>query len=71
VETCTIAALDAITAFAVPNPDYLSQSCRFFRVRSSSKLPWPTNHSAYFGLATLCVPTLSAVDGSYSTSAAK
>ena len=26
VDTCTVAALDVITAFAVPNPNYSSQS---------------------------------------------
>jgi hypothetical protein len=33
VEARTVTALDAITAFAVPNPDYSSQSRRFFQVR--------------------------------------
>ena len=32
VETCTITALDAITAFAVSNPNGASQNRRFFRV---------------------------------------
>ena len=32
VEACTVAAPDAITAFAVPNPSCPSQSSRFFRV---------------------------------------
>lgn len=32
METCTVTALDAITAFAVPNPNYSSQSRRFFQV---------------------------------------
>jgi len=32
VEACTATALDVITAFAVPNPNYPSQSSRFFRV---------------------------------------
>jgi len=32
VETCTVTALDAITAFAVPNPNCPSQSRRFFQV---------------------------------------
>ena len=32
VETCTVTALDAITAFAVPNPNCSSQSRRFFQV---------------------------------------
>jgi hypothetical protein len=32
VEACTVTALDAITAFAVPNPNCPSLSCRFFQV---------------------------------------
>jgi len=39
VETCTITALDVITAFAVPNPNCPSQSRRFFRVRLPAGLP--------------------------------
>src|SRR5215469_6729610 len=38
------------------------RASRFFRVWSSSRLPWPTDHSAYFGLANFIKPTLSAVD---------
>jgi hypothetical protein len=53
VETCTIATLDAITAFAVPNPGVSSQIRRFFRVWPLSESPRPTNHPAYFGLATI------------------
>jgi len=53
VDTCTIAAPDAITAFAVPDPDFSSQSGRFFRVQSPCGLPRPANHPAYFGLANL------------------
>ena len=30
MDACTIAALDAVTAFAVPNPGCSSQSRRFF-----------------------------------------
>jgi hypothetical protein len=51
VEACTITALDVIAAFAVPNPNCPSQSCRFFRVRSSVESPRRTDHPAYFGLA--------------------
>jgi hypothetical protein len=32
VEACTVTALDAITAFAVPNPNCPSLSRRFFQV---------------------------------------
>jgi hypothetical protein len=43
--------LDAITAFAVPNPNCPSQSRRFFQVWLPSGLPRRADHSAYFGLA--------------------
>jgi ribonuclease HI len=42
---------DAITAFAVPNPNCSSQSRRFFQVWLLFGLPRGTDHSAYFGLA--------------------
>jgi hypothetical protein len=51
VEACTVTALDAITAFAVPNPNFSSQSHRFFQVRMPVELPLRADHSAYFGLA--------------------
>jgi hypothetical protein len=51
VETCTVTALDAITAFAVPNPNCTSQSRRFFQVWLLFGLPRGADHSAYFGLA--------------------
>jgi hypothetical protein len=51
VEACTVTALDAITAFAVPNPNCPSQSRRFFQVWLPSGLPRRADHSAYFGLA--------------------
>ena len=51
VETCTVTALDAITAFAVPNPNCPSQSRRFFQVWLPVGLPRRADHSAYFGLA--------------------
>src|SRR5215469_14341837 len=38
------------------------RASRFFQVWSSSRLPRPTDHSAYFGLANFIKPTLSAVD---------
>ena len=47
----TVTALDAITAFAVPNPNYSSQSRRFFQVWLSVGSPRRTDHSAYFGPA--------------------
>ncbi len=51
METCTVTALDAITAFAVPNPNCPSQSRRFFQVWLRFGLPRFADHSAYFGLA--------------------
>ena len=51
VEACTVTALDAITAFAVPNPNYSSQSRRFFQVWLLFGSPRRADHSAYFGLA--------------------
>ena len=54
---------DAITAFAVPNPNYSSQNSRFFQVWLPDELPRRTDHSAYFGLAKVLVkPILSTVD---------
>jgi len=40
VEARTVTALDAITAFAVPNPNYSSQSRRFFQVWPLIWLPF-------------------------------
>ena len=51
MDACTVTASDAITAFAVPNPNYSSQSRRFFQVWLLFGLPRRTDHSAYFGLA--------------------
>jgi len=51
VEACTVTAPDAITAFAVPNPNSSSQSSRFFQVWLPCGSPRRANHSAYFGLA--------------------
>ena len=42
---------DAITAFAVPNPNSSSQSRRFFQVWLLFGSPRQADHSAYFGLA--------------------
>jgi hypothetical protein len=50
VDARTVTAPDVNTAFAVPNPDFSSQSRRFFRVWMPDKLPYRTNHPAYFGL---------------------
>ena len=53
---------DAITAFAVPNPSHSSQNSRFFRVWLPDRLPCQTDHSTYFGLASLFEPILSIID---------
>ena len=51
MDACTVTALDAITAFAVPNPNCPSQSRRFFQVWLLFGLPRRADHSAYFGPA--------------------
>ena len=56
--------LDAITAFAVPNPNCTSQRRRFFQVWLPSGLPRYADHSVYFGPANFILPALSTVDGS-------
>jgi hypothetical protein len=62
VEACTVTAPDAITAFAVPNPNCPSQSRRFFQVWLPFRSPVQAYRPAYFGLANLNSPTLSAID---------
>jgi len=51
VEHAPSQPFDAITAFAVPNPNFSSQSRRFFQVWSPSRLPCRADHPIYFGLA--------------------
>jgi len=51
VDACTVTAFDAITAFAVPNPNCPSQSRWFFQVWLLLRLPRRADHPAYFGLA--------------------
>ena len=51
MDACTVTALDATTAFAVPNPNCPSQSRRFFQVWLLVESPRRANHSAYFGPA--------------------
>jgi len=63
VDTCTVAALDAIAAFAVPNPGSSSQSQPVFSgLVARFRSPCWADHSAYFGLANLISLILSAVD---------
>src|SRR5271165_3280392 len=57
--------LDAITAFAVPNPNCPSQSRRFFQVWRPCRLPRPADHPVYFGTANFISLSLSTVDGDH------
>ena len=49
MDAYTVAAPDAIAAFAVPNPGSSSRGSRFFRVWWLSELPRQADHPAYFG----------------------
>jgi hypothetical protein len=62
VDSCTVAALDAIAAFASQTPALPRRVSRFFQVWLPYRSPCRTDHSAYFGLASFISPTLSAVD---------
>jgi len=54
VDACTVTALDAITAFAVPNPNCSSQIQSVFSgLAARPSCPSRANHSVYFGLATI------------------
>ena len=64
MDTCTVAAFDAIAAFAVPNPNCSSQSQSVFSGLAVFGLPRRADHPAYFGLANFILPTLSTVDAS-------
>jgi hypothetical protein len=71
VDACTVAALDVITAFAVPNPNCsFAESVGFFGSGGLLSYLSTTNHPAYFGLANFIKPTLSAIDASKSTDGA-
>jgi hypothetical protein len=53
VDACTVTALDAITAFAVPNPNASSQNTPVFSGLGVQRItPSNPDHPAYFGLAT-------------------
>jgi hypothetical protein len=64
VDAYTVAAPDAIAAFAVPNPGSSSRGSRFFRVWWLSELPRQADHPAYFGSVSVTGPILSTVDNS-------
>ena len=51
VDACTVTALDAITAFAVPNPNRSSQSQSVFSGLVALRVAPLADHPAYFGLA--------------------
>jgi len=62
-DTCTVAALDAITAFALPTPGSSSQSQPVFSgLVARQVILKRADHPAYFGLARFILPILSAVD---------
>jgi hypothetical protein len=65
VDACTVTALDAITAFAVPNPNCSSQSQSVFSGLVALRVA-PANRSPSLRRTgkILFKPTLSAVDGS-------
>jgi hypothetical protein len=48
MDACTVAAPDAITAFAVPNPGCSSQSQSVFSGLVADELPRRAGHPAYF-----------------------
>ena len=64
MDAYTVAAPDAIAAFAVPNPGSSSRGSRFFRVWWLSELPRQADHPAYFGSVCVTGPILSTVDNS-------
>jgi hypothetical protein len=54
VDACTVTALDATTAFAVPDPDLLlAELVGFFGSGYSADHSTESSHSVYFGSATV------------------
>jgi len=62
VEACTVIAPDAITAFAIPNPNGHLAAPSVFSGLVADELPRRADHQVYFGLATRCEANLSTVD---------
>jgi hypothetical protein len=62
VDTCTVAAFDAIAAFASQTPAPPRRVSRFFRVWLPHRSPCRTDHSAYSEWQVFISPILSAVD---------
>ena len=64
MEACTVTALDAITAFAVPNPSCSSQSQPVFSGPAARPVSLPGKSPSLLRIGNvLFSPTLSAVDG--------
>ena len=54
VDACTVTALDATTAFAVPDPDFLlAEPVGFFGSGCALNCSTAPGHSVYFGSATV------------------
>jgi hypothetical protein len=63
VDACTVTALDAITAFAVPNPNCSSQSQSVFSGLVARPVTLPSKSLSLLRIGkVLFLPTLSAVD---------
>jgi hypothetical protein len=63
VDTCTVAVLDVIAAFAVPNPDGSSQSSSVFSGLAVQRVASPSGSLSLLRTGyDLLMPTLSAVD---------
>ena len=63
METCTVAALDVITAFAVPNPNCSSQSQSVFSGLVALQVALPSRSPSLLRTGKVLIkPTLSAVD---------
>ena len=64
MDACTVTALDAITAFAVPNPNCSSQSQSVFSGLAARPVALPSRPPSLLRIGNvLFSPTLSAVDG--------
>jgi hypothetical protein len=62
VDACTVAALDAIAAFAVPNPNCSSQKQSVFSGLVALQVALSSRSLSLLGLARFISPILSAVD---------
>ena len=62
MDTCTVAALDVITAFAVPNPNCPSQDQSVFSGLVALQVALLSRSPSLLGRASFISPILSAVD---------